>query len=368
MEILFYVLCATFFLSLFILKFKWFKKIGQWLAKPFVAIMKRKRNAKITGAAKDDAGNRAKISQMQLRPVVLPPQLNAPKKEEKQEAPKASAEEKKPVTMKEAFGGKDPFATRPIFPMAQVDYEKQTQSPQSPFGTKFAQNLPNVQPKVQNRTSLDFLNADKKTTLSASPFVPVPKDAFAMPKGSERNLGSETFLSEKPGQNRFNFDRKVGQTRSDFDKEVGQNSFDFNNKMGQNSLGIGAKMGQNSFVFDKKMGQNAQNFNNKFGQNPFATGGATGRNLTFSNVGKGQDLSFLTAGKDRSANAKARNFADKSSQDMDAIIAKRKREFDDYKRQKDSMEIDGQDVDIAGLPPKLKRILVMGILDRKKYD
>lgn len=307
MEVLFYVLCVTFFLSLFILKFKWFKKIGAWLAKPFVKLMKKRHEKKKNKQVVAEKSDRLGKSEFQIRPVVLPPQLNAPKEEGKNKEAKVQDEkkdqDKKPMTMKEAFGDKDPFATRPIFPMAQQDYERRKLNQQaSPFGTRFAQNMPNNSSKGQGKISLDFLNSTQSASRKAS------------------------FGGQRPAQmpQMMNFD-SVQRAAKSLDA-------------GSRSKGLAS--GGN-------MPRNAQGF---------STGTSSNRMANFDRA---------------NMNTEGRNFGGSLTQrtpEMDAIIAKRQREFENYKRQKDSLKLDGQEVNMSDLPPKLKRILVMGILDKKKYD
>lgn len=304
MEVLFYVLCVTFFLSLFILKFKWFKKIGAWIAKPFVKLMKKRRlKKKSKQEAETQKSDRLGKSEFQIRPVVLPPQLNAPKREEapkQSEKKEESLTDRKPMTMKEAFGDQDPFATRPIFPMAQQDYERRKLNQKStPFGTRFAQNAPNNLPKGQDKIALDFLTP--------------PQNA-----GRRPNFGGRAV--------------------------TGSQMMDFANvQRAANSL----KTSPNGFPSGGNMPRNVQGI---------STGTSPNRMANFDRA---------------NMNAAGKNFGGSMTQktpEMDAIIAKRKQEFENYKRQKDSLKLDGQDVDMAGLPPKLRRILVMGVLDKKNYD
>ncbi len=307
MNIWFYILCVTFFLSFFILKFKWFKKIGSWLAKPFIKHMKKKRvvkkdNQVVTSEKSDRFGK----SNMQIRPVVLPPQLNSPaiEQDKKETKEKEDTKIEKPMTMKEAFGDNDPFETRPIFPMAQENYAKENSSHLS-LGTKYSQNWPNNPHKKQDKISLDFLNSATKG---------LPRTSFSQQDMSYIKSG-KTF--DKQGF--------LTESRKNFSQ----------GRASASSLGNGA--GAYGFSLDNgKLSTKGQNFSNA----------ADGIKMT--NFG-GRNATRRTA-------------------DMDAIISKRKREFEDYKRQKDSVNIDGKEVDMAGLPPKLKRILVMGILDKKNYD
>ena len=307
MDILFYILCLTFFLSLFVLKFKWFKKIGEWLAKPFVKLMKKRHAKKQNKQVVAEKSDRLGKSEFQIRPVVLPPQLNASKEEEKNKEAKVQDEkkdqDKKPMTMKEAFGDKDPFATRPIFPMAQQDYERRKLNQQtSLFGTRFAQNMPNNSSKGQGKISLDFLNSTQSASRKAS------------------------FGGQRPAQmpQMMNFDSVQRAAKS---HDVGSRS---------NGLANGGNMSRNT--------------------QGFSTGTISNRMANFDRT---------------NMNTEGRNFGGSMTQrtpEMDAIIAKRQREFENYKKQKDSLKLDGQEVDMSDLPPKLKRILLMGILDKKKYD
>ena len=314
MRVLFYVLCVTFFLSLFILKFKWFKKIGEFLARPFIKLMKKRRSKKKgKEAVASEKNDRLGKSDLQIRPVVLPPQLNAPKNnQEKNDAIKEPMEEnvqeKKPLTMKDAFGDADPFATRPIFSKSQENFANEDKY-NSHFGTKFAQNMPNSSPKKQDRVSLDFLS-------------------YPVKNSSGVTYGQQNLNFKKTMEN-FGQQNSIANSRKNFAQGQRVNSFGFS-------------------VDERKPWEKSQNF----------LRGAGNKNLSNS---------------DR-ANAKIsmQNFDSASSMkrtpEMEAIISKRQREFENYKRQRDNLNIDGQDVDVAGIPPKLKRILVMGILDKKDFD
>lgn len=300
MEILFYVLCVTFFLSLFILKFKWFKKIGAWLAKPFVKLMqKRHSKKKSKQEVETQKSDRLGKSEFQIRPVVLPPQLNAPKKEDSPKQTEKKEEllqDRKPMTMKEAFGDEDPFATRPVFPKAQQDYEQRKINQQtSPFGIRFAQNSPNKAYKGQDKISLDFLNT-------------------AQNSGHRANVDDVRFAQMPPRSSFANM-----QSRGNVFERTSKTSGYYN--------------GEN-------MPRNMQRLPSEIGCDKFA-------NMNGRDYGRG---------------------ATQRTPEMNAIIAKRQREYENYKKQKDNLKLDGQDVDMSGLPPKLKRILVMGVLDKKNYD
>ncbi len=295
MNTLFCVLCVTFFLSLFILKFRWFKKIGEWIAKPFIKFMKKRRlEKKNKQAVSSKKSDRLGKSEFQVRPVVLPPQLNAPQEEQdKKETPKENVEQdEKPMTMKDVFGDKRQFETKPAFPMAQENCVKENQS-YSNFGTRYSQNLANNSVKKQNKISLDFLNSTTKN---------VPSTSFNQQEMAYIKSG-ETFDKQNLSTNSKRNSSYVRSSEPSFGKSGKSYGFSFN---------------------DEKHRINTQNFG---GQN-----------------------------------------AIRRMSDMDAIISKRQYEFENYKKQADSLKLDGQEVDMTGLPPKLKRILVMGILDKKNYD
>lgn len=275
MDILFYICCATFLLSLFILKFKWFKKLGSLLAKPFISLMKKNREKKRKKeVGKGEKGDRFGKSEMQIRPVVLPPQLNPPKKENTQEVKPAQENEVKsnnvPLTREEAFGSES-FAPMPT---SATSVKKDNSS----FGTKFVQKTADNSANGQDRIKIE-----------------IPNNVL---KADSRQ---EFFASKKPTQPSGKV--KPSSPFSTSDLEINDEY------IRRNSTSRG---------FFEKGNNTARGFSN--------------------------------------------------SRDRDAIMAKRQKEFESYKRQKDSLNIDNKEIDVSNLPPKLKRLLVMGILDKKNYD
>ncbi|MGN0797964.1 MAG: hypothetical protein ACI4L7_00095 [Christensenellales bacterium] len=276
MNILFYILCATFLLSLFILKFKWFKKIGEWLAKPFIIIMKKNREKKKKKELGNvEKGDRLGKSELQIRPVVLPPQLNPPQKENKQEVKPTQQKEAQPnsvpLTRKEAFGN-NPFVP---MPSGTTDLKKENSS----FGTKFVQKTADNSSNGQDRIKIEI------------------------PNNAQNSSNRQGFFASQNRRPQSSGKEKYSSTFSINDLELND---DFTK---QNTISNG--------FFEK---------------------GSNGTKSISHN------------------------------RDMDAIMAKRQKEFETYKRQKDSLNIDNKEIDVSNLPPKLKRLLVMGILDKKDYD